>query len=135
MDVVLIANGCIEARQRSNKAGIARKLDIQKAFNYLNWNFLIHMLERMGFGAKWIKWIKHCIGTMRFSILINRAPTGCFASERGLRQGDPLSPFLFIIAMEGLRNLINTGKKERVDQRIPSRRIKQPGGNSPPICK
>uniref|UniRef100_A0A0V0GTN2 Putative ovule protein n=1 Tax=Solanum chacoense TaxID=4108 RepID=A0A0V0GTN2_SOLCH len=68
------------------------------------------MLQKMGFGSKWIRWIKYCIGTVKFSVLINRSPTGFFSSQRGLRQGDPLSPFLFILAMEGMSSLINTAK-------------------------
>ena len=81
MDVVLIANECIETRQRSNKPRFVCKLDIQKAYDFLNWDFLIQMLGSMGFGARWIRWIKHCIGTVMFSILVNRVPTGFFPSK------------------------------------------------------
>ena len=67
----------------------------------------------MGFGSKWLKWIEVCIKTVRFSILVNGVLVSLFASERGLRQGDPLSPFLFILAMEGFDSMVRIATQSR----------------------
>ena len=83
------------------------KLDVEKAYDHVSWDFLIYLLERCGFPVRWRNWIHFCISTARFSILINGCPSGFFASFRGLRQGDPLSSLLFVIVMEGLSRLLD----------------------------
>ena len=65
------------------------------------------MLERCGFSDKWRRWISFCLSTVRFSILINGTPHGFFGSSRGLRQGDPLSPLLFVLVMEAVDRMLD----------------------------
>ncbi|XP_028105602.1 uncharacterized protein LOC114304658 [Camellia sinensis] len=83
------------------------KLDFQKAYDSLNWDFLLSMLVNFGFGGKWVEWIKVCITSARLSVLVNGSPTEEFSPQRGLRQGNSLFPFLFIIAAECLSILLN----------------------------
>ncbi|GJR92121.1 putative RNA-directed DNA polymerase, eukaryota, reverse transcriptase zinc-binding domain protein [Tanacetum coccineum] len=78
------------------------KVDFEKAYDTVSWKFLDHMLSALGFGSKWRRWINLCLQTSRSSILVNWSPSSEFPMCRGLRQGDPLSLFVFIIIMEVL---------------------------------
>lgn len=120
MNAILIANECVDARKISKVPNILCKLDIEKAYDHLHWGFLWKTLENMGFGEKWLEWMKFGITTVKFSILINGAPSVFFSSERGSRQGDPLSPFLFILGMEGLNDMLRIGSNKRLDKRFQS---------------
>jgi hypothetical protein len=85
LDPVLIANECLNSRLRNSVLGVICKMDLEKVYDHVNWNFLLYMLRRSGFGEKWCSWIAHCISSVRFSILVNGTPTNFFGSYHGLR--------------------------------------------------
>ena len=107
LDASLIANEVIDSITKKKEKRILCKLDIEKAYDTLNWNFLLSSFQKMGFGERWIGLIKWSITTVSFSVIVNGSPTGYFKSTRGLRQGDPFSRYLFVPGMEVFLILIN----------------------------
>ena len=85
---------------------MAMKLDMSKVYDCVEWIFLCRLMEKMGFEDRWIQLIYGCITSISYSILVNGEPHGDIKPTRGLRQGDPLSPYLFLLVSEGLNGLI-----------------------------
>ena len=108
---MLISNECLDSRLKCCNPRVVCKLDIEKAYDHVNWDTLFYLLERMGFGGRWRRWLKTCVTIVRFSVLVNGSPVGFFGSSRGLQQGDHLSPLLFLLIMEVLSRILKKTKE------------------------
>ena len=86
-------------------------LDMSKAYDQVEWVFLEKLMAKLGFDQNLINLISTCIRSVSFSVMINGAPHGLFHPQRGLRQGDPLSPYFFLLCVEGLHSLIQQAEE------------------------
>ncbi|GJU81563.1 putative RNA-directed DNA polymerase, eukaryota, reverse transcriptase zinc-binding domain protein, partial [Tanacetum coccineum] len=131
LDGPLVVNEVIEWYKKRKKKGLVFKVDFDKAYDSMSWDYILNVMVCMGFPAKWLNWIKGCLSSSRASILVNGSPTKEFSLEQGLRQGDTLSPFLFIIAMEGLHVAMDTAMDHGcAAARIPFRYLGLPVGSN-----
>ncbi|XP_022019330.1 uncharacterized protein LOC110919364 [Helianthus annuus] len=120
LDGPLIVNEIISWFKKKKSKAFILKIDFDKAYDNVSWKFVVSMLHQMGFHNKWCSWIMGVLKSANSSVLVNGSPTYTFRCEKGMRQGDPLSPFLFLVVMEALSCMINNAKEAEVIRGIPT---------------
>ncbi|KAM0908155.1 hypothetical protein ACQ4PT_015643 [Festuca glaucescens] len=120
-DNALVAFEClhfIEHNKSEKKSFCAYKLDLSKAYDRVDWGFLRRAMERLGFSHRWVDWIMACVTTVSYCVKFNGTLLDSFSPSRGLRQGDPLSPFLFLFVADGLSALLQKKVQEQSIQAL-----------------
>ena len=114
-DNVLVAYEALHTmhgRKKGKIGTLALKLDVSKAYDRVEWNFLRQIMLKLGFPGDWVERVMSCVSSTSFSILINGKPFGMINPTRGLQQGDPLSPYLFLLCVEGFTSLLQKAELE-----------------------
>ncbi|XP_019435175.1 PREDICTED: uncharacterized protein LOC109341686 [Lupinus angustifolius] len=108
LDGPVVLNEAIHSAEKLKSGCIIFKVDFEKAYDSVRWEFLDYMLRRMDFSVGWRKWIHTCLSLTSMSVLSNGSPGPHFYVSRGISQGDPMAPFLFLIVAEGLSGLVKS---------------------------
>jgi len=111
-EAIGVAQEGLHSMKTSKIKGAVIKIDLSKAYDKVNWLFIRLLLTHLGFNINFIRWIMSCISTVSFAVLINGSASPFFHSERGLRQGCPLSPLLFLLVAEGLSRAIAAASRD-----------------------
>ncbi|WZZ75949.1 hypothetical protein YC2023_087319 [Brassica napus] len=114
-DNVLITHETLHFLRTSEvkkRCAMAVKTDMSKAYDRIEWNFLKAVLVRMGFDNRWIAWVMGCVESVSYSFLVNGSPMGSVIPSRRIRQGDPLSPYLFILCTEVLSSMCDKAMQD-----------------------
>jgi len=99
---------------------VGLKLDMSKAYNRVEWTFLEAIMWKLGFDARWIRLVMVCVRSVSYSVVVNGKPMGNIKPARGIRQGDPISPYLFLLCAESLSLLIQHAVNSRVLTGVPT---------------
>ena len=106
VDGVLVVNEVVDLAKQTKRECLILKVDFEKAYDSVDWGFLEYMMRRVGICDKWVRWMKACVFGGNMSILVIGSPTEEICVRRGLKQGDPLASFLFLLVAEGFSGLM-----------------------------
>ena len=106
VDGVLVVNELVDFAKKIKKECLIFKVDFEKVYDSVDWGFLEYIMCRVGLCAKWVAWMKACVFGGSMSVLVNGSPTKEICINRGLKQGDPLALFLFLLVAEGFSGLM-----------------------------
>jgi hypothetical protein len=118
LDGILIVNEVVDETRKSNKELLLFKVDFEKAYDSVDWGYLDAVMGRISFPTLWRKWIRECVCTASALVLVNGSPTYEFPLERGLRQGDSLSPSIFTGYTIGTQDPISVSHLQFVDDTL-----------------
>lgn len=107
-----MVNETIHSMSTHRIDGIILKLDFSKAYDSIDWSCLLHVMRCINLGVKWMSWMEAILSTMKLSILVNGSPTSEFSPIRGVRQGDSIAPYLFLLIGEVLSKLLNKAMEQ-----------------------
>ena len=96
----------MHSKKSGKRGSLALKLDISKAYDRVEWNFLKGIMSKLGLSERWIDRVMSCVISTSFSVLINGKAYHNIQPSRGLHQGDPLSPYLFLLCAEGFSSML-----------------------------
>ncbi|MFS7958360.1 putative RNA-directed DNA polymerase [Helianthus anomalus] len=111
LDGPLILNEVFAWLKKRRDKAFLFKIDFAKAYDNVNWNFVLSIMAQLGFPQRWCLWIYGILSSARSAVLVNGSPTFEFGCSKGMRQGDPISPFLFIIVMEAFTSMIRRASR------------------------
>jgi hypothetical protein len=110
----------MQSRMWGNEGFMDIELDMSKAYDRVEWTFLRAVMNKIGFNSRWVDLVMKCVSTINYVVLVNGSPMGIFYPSRGLRQGDPISRYLFLLCAECLSNLLCNAEKKGYITGVPT---------------
>ena len=108
----------LKCKTQGKTGYMALKLDMNKAYDRVEWKFLERAMLHLGFFGRFVATIMSCVKSISYSVLLNGVPGSTIKPSRGLRQGDPLSPYLFLVCAMGLQGLLHKAESEGLIRRV-----------------
>lgn len=107
---VLVVNEMLHMRLKDKKPGLVFKVDMEKGYDLVDQNFMGYLFDRMDFDHRWKKWMRACVEDATYSVQVNGSPIEPIAANKGFKQDDPLSPYIFTLVREGLNKLVEKAR-------------------------